>query len=303
MAAGAGHGNKAVVAALFANAGIAVAKFVGFLLTRSSSMLAESVHSVADSGNQALLLLGGRRARRVATEAHPFGYGRSRYFWSFVVAVVLFALGGLFALYEGYQKLVHPHDVQSPAIAVGILVVAIGLETASFRTAIKEAQPLRGTEGWWSFIRHSKSPELPVVLLEDLGALVGLVIALAGVGLVVVTGDPAWDAYGTLAIGVLLAVISVVLAVEMQSLLLGEGATPAHLAAIRDAITGAPQVLELLHLQTQHLGPDELLVAGKVRLDERLTFAEVVTSIDAAERRIRDVVPIARVVYLEPDNA
>src|SRR5680860_250306 len=303
MAAGAGHGNKAVVAALFANAGIAVAKFVGFLLTRSSSMLAESVHSVADSGNQALLLLGGRRARRVATEAHPFGYGRSRYFWSFVVAVVLFALGGLFALYEGYQKLVHPHDVQSPAIAVGILVVAIGLETASFRTAIKEAQPLRGTEGWWSFIRHSKSPELPVVLLEDLGALVGLVIALAGVGLVVVTGDPAWDAYGTLAIGVLLAVISVVLAVEMKSLLLGEGATPAHLAAIRDAITGAPQVLELLHLQTQHLGPDELLVAGKVRPDERLTFAEVVTSIDAAERRIRDVVPIARVVYLEPDNA
>jgi len=303
MAAGAGHGNKAVVAALFANAGIAVAKFVGFLLTRSSSMLAESVHSVADSGNQALLLLGGRRARRVATEAHPFGYGRSRYFWSFVVAVVLFALGGLFALYEGYEKLLHPEELQSPSIAVGILVVAIGLETASFRTAVREAQPLRGTDSWWSFIRHSKSPELPVVLLEDLGALVGLFIALAGVALVVVTGDPAWDAYGTLAIGVLLAVISVVLAVEMQSLLLGEGATPAHVAAIRDAITGTPQVLELLHLQTQHLGPDELLVAAKVRLDEQMSFAQVVSSIDAAERRIRDAVPIARVVYLEPDNA
>ena len=303
MATGGGHGTKAVVAALLANAGIAVAKFVGFLLTQSSSMLAESVHSVADSGNQALLLLGGRRARRVATPQHPFGYGRSRYFWSFVVAVVLFALGGLFALYEGYEKLVHPEEVHDPAIAVGILVVGIALETLSFRTAIREAQPLRGSNGWWAFIRHSRSPELPVVLLEDLGALVGLVIALVGVALVAITGNPVWDALGTLTIGVLLVVISVVLAVEMKSLLLGEGATPADVSAIRAAITGDPRVRGLLHLQTQHLGPEELLVAGKIQLDDDLDFPAVVATIDAAESRIRQAVPIARVVYLEPDTA
>jgi cation diffusion facilitator family transporter len=300
MAAGEGS-TKAVVAALLANAGIAVAKFVGFLLTRSSSMLAESVHSVADSGNQALLLLGGARARKRATPTHPFGYGRERYFWAFIVTLVLFTLGAVFALYEGIEKLRHPHEITSPGIAIGILVVAIVLETLSLRLAVKEANRVRGDASWSSFIRHSRSPELPVVLLEDIGAEVGLFLALFGVGLALLTGDPAWDAYGTIAIGVLLGVIAIVLCIEMKSLLIGEGASTADERAIRDAIERAPGVTRLLHLKTQHLGPDELLVAAKLSLDPHLTFPEVSATIDQVERLVRERVPTARVMYLEPD--
>jgi cation diffusion facilitator family transporter len=299
----AGGSNRAIIAALLANTGIAIAKFVGFLLTRASSMLAESIHSLADSGNQGLLLLGGRRAQRQPTPRHPFGYGRERYFWAFVVSVVLFALGSLFALYEGIEKLRHPHELTSPQIAGGILAVGIVLEAFSFRTAIVEAEHVKGRESWWSFVRHSRNPELPVVLLEDLGAMIGLVIALIAVGLAAITGDPTWDAYGTILIGLLLGLISVVLAIEMKSLLLGESALPAHVDRIVDAITGADHVHALVHLQTQHLGPDELLVAGKVQLADDLDFGEVVTAIDEAERRVREAVPIARVIYLEPDHA
>ena len=172
--AGGGHGTRAVIAALLANVGIAVAKFVGFVITGSASMLAESIHSVADSGNQCLLLLGGRRARREADEAHPFGYGRERYFWAFIVALVLFSLGGAFAIFEGIEKIRHPHEVESPAVAIAILLFAVALETYSFRTAIVEADKIRGDASWWQFIRRSKNPELPVVLLEDLGAEIGL---------------------------------------------------------------------------------------------------------------------------------
>jgi cation diffusion facilitator family transporter len=299
--AGDGHGTKAIIAALLANLGIAVAKFVGFLITGSSALLAETIHSAADSGNQGLLLLGGRQAKRDASDAHPFGYGRARYFWAFVVAVVLFLLGAIFSLYEGVEKLRHPHELTSPGIAVGILIVAIGLETASFRTAVVEANAVRGGEGWWSFIRQAKRPELPVVLLEDLGALLGLVIALGGLGMVVITGDPAWDAYATLVIGALLAVIAVVLAVEMKSLLMGESATASDVVVIRTLIEGSPGVRRLIHLKTQHLGPDELLVAAKLELDGHLDFGGVVDVLDEAERRVREQVPIARVMYLEPD--
>jgi cation diffusion facilitator family transporter len=299
----AGGSTRAIVAALFANLGIAIAKFVGFLLTGASSMLAEAIHSLADTGNQGLLLLGGRRARREPTARHPFGYGRERYFWAFVVSVVLFALGSLFALYEGIEKLRHPHELVSPQIAAGILAVGIVLEAFSFRTAIVEAERVKGPESWWSFVRHSRNPELPVVLLEDLGAMIGLVLALIAVGLATITGDPTWDAYGTILIGLLLGLISVVLAIEMKSLLLGESALPAQVDQIVDAITGADHVHALVHLQTQHLGPDELLVAGKVQLADDLGFDEVVTAIDEAERRVREAVPIARVIYLEPDHA
>jgi cation diffusion facilitator family transporter len=298
----AGGGTRAIIAALLANLGIALAKFVGFLLTRASSMLAESVHSLADSGNQALLLLGGRQARREPTPIHPFGYGRERYFWSFVVAVVLFALGSLFALYEGVDKLRHPHELTSPMIAAGILVLGIILESFSFRTAITEARHIKGTGSWWRFIRSSRNPELPVVLLEDLGALIGLMLALLAVLASVVTGDARFDAYGTLTIGVLLGVISVILAIEMKSLLLGESASREDLSAIVAAITSDDRVQELLHLQTQHLGPDELLVAGKVALAPTLNFEEVVDAIDDAEGRVRQRVPSARVIYLEPDR-
>jgi len=296
------HGSrKAIIAALVANLGIAIAKFVGFTITGAASMLAESVHSVADSGNQALLILGGSRAAKAATPDHPFGYGRERYFWAFVVALVLFSFGGVFAAYEGYQKLSEPHELESPLVAVGILVFAIIVESLSLRTAVREANLSRRGESWWSFVRHSKSPELPVVLLEDLGAEIGLFLALIGVGLAELTGDPRWDAMGSLAIGVLLIAIAVLLAVEMKSLLLGERATPADEGAIRTAVEASPEVRRLIHLRTQHIGPEELLVGAKVELQPQLSFNEVVQAVNATEGRIRAAVPSARMIYIEPD--
>ena len=292
---------RAIVAALMANAGIAVAKFVGFLITRSSSMLAEAVHSVADTSNQALLLLGQRRARREATELHQFGYGRSRFFYSFVVALVLFSLGAVFALYEGYHKIVDPHPLTSPMVAVGILVVAIVLETYSFRTAVVESKPLKGNGTWWQFIRRSRNPELPVVLLEDTGALLGLMFALLGVGLTVLTGNPIWDGVGTALIGALLGVIAVILMIEMHSLLIGESATGEELAAIQNALVGTEHVDRVIHLRTQYLGPEEMLVGAKIALAPNTDLATVAAAIDRAEAAVRAAVPAAHMIYLEPD--
>lgn len=292
---------RAIVAALLANAGIAVAKFVGFLLTGSSSMLAESVHSIADTSNQALLLLGQRRAQKGATELHQFGYGRSRFFYSFVVALVLFSLGSVFALYEGFQKIVHPHPLTSPAIAIGILVVAIGLESYSFRTAVVESRPLKGSGTWWTFIRRSRNPELPVVLLEDTGALLGLVFALVGVGMTILTGNPIWDGIGTALIGVLLGVIAVILMIEMHSLLIGEGATGDELDAIRTALEQTEHVDRVIHLRTQYLGPEEMLVGAKIALEPTTHLATVAAAIDNAEAAVRAAVPEARIIYIEPD--
>ncbi len=296
-----GAGNKAILAALGANLAIAVAKFVGFLLTRSSSMLAESVHSVADSGNQLLLLVGGRRAAREADARHPFGYGRERYFYSFVVALVLFSVGSLFAMYEGIHKINAPEELSSPAVALGILVFAIVAEAFSFRTAITESVPLKGDLSWVQFIRRAKSPELPVVLLEDFAALVGLVLALAGVGLTLLTGEPVWDGIGTLSIGVLLGVVAVVLAVEMKGLLIGESASRDDVEDIRSALVDGVAVLRVIHLKTLHLGPDELLVAAKIAVAPGLGLPAVARAIDEAEVRVRAVVPTARQMYLEPD--
>ena len=292
---------RAILAALLANAGIAVAKFVGYLITGSSSMLAESVHSVADTSNQGLLLFGQRQARKEADPLHQFGYGRSRYFYSFVVALVLFTLGSVFALYEGYHKISHPRALTSPIVAVAILVVAIGLEGYSFRTAMVESRPLKGSGSWWRFIRNSRNPELPVVLLEDTGALIGLVLALAGVGLTVLTGNPVWDGIGTVGIGVLLGVIAVILMVEMHSLLIGEGATKDEDRAIRTALEQTDKIDRLIHLRTQYLGPDELLVGAKIALAPSTDLATVAATIDAAEAAIRAAVPAAQVIYLEPD--
>ncbi|MGH3759715.1 cation diffusion facilitator family transporter [Actinophytocola sp.] len=296
----AGGGTRAIIAALLANAGIAVAKFIGFLITGSSSMLAESVHSVADTSNQGLLLLGQKTSRRSATREHPFGFGRDRYFYSFIVALMLFSLGSAFAIYEGVHKLQHPEALTSPMVAVVILVVAIILETFSFRTAIVESRKVKGDVSWWGFIRQSRSPELPVVLLEDAGALFGLVFALFGVGLSVITGDAEWDAVGTLMIGALLGVIAIILIIEMKSLLIGEGATPRESDAIAAAVVDG-RVERLIHIRTQYIGPDELLVAAKIALAPGLPLTEVATEIDAAERRIREAVPAARLIYLEPD--
>ena len=290
------------MSALVANAGIAVAKFVGFAVTGAASMLAEAVHSVADTSNQGLLLLGGSRARRRATPEHPFGYGRERYFWSFVVALILFTLGSLFALFEGWEKVRHPHELESVWWAVGILVVAIGLESFSLRTALHECRPhVRQAGSWWRFIRRSKVPELPVVLLEDIGAMVGLVFALLGVALAEITGNPRFDAVGSIAIGLLLGVIAITLVIEMKSLLIGESASPAQVDAIRGAIETDGQVARLIHMRTQHLGPDELLVGAKVELSSSLDATGVAAAIDGLEDRIRAAVPAARVIYLEPD--
>ena len=295
-------GTKAILAALAANAGIAVTKFVAFALTGSSSMLAEGVHSVADSGNQLLLLLGGKRAQREADDEHPFGYGRSRYFYAFVVSIVLFSIGGLFALYEAYHKFLEPHPIEGQWwwVPLAVLGLAIVMESFSFRTAIHESRPHKGKKSWWSFIRTSKSPELPVILLEDFGALIGLVFALFGVSMTLLTHDGRWDAIGSAAIGVLLVAIAAVLATETKSLLLGEGASKENAEAIRSAIVGEG-VASVIHVKTLHLGPEELLVAAKIEVSEAATAAEGAQEIDAAETRIRAAVPIARAIYLEPD--
>jgi len=293
---------KAIVAALFANLGIAIAKFVGYVFTGSSSMLAETIHSVADTSNQALLLLGSKQATREATREHPFGFGRERYFWSFIVALVLFSLGGLFAIYEGWHKLGEDsHEIANVGWAIGILVLGIFLEGGSFRTAVNESRPLKGRASWWSFIRHSRTPELPVVLLEDFGALIGLVFALIGVSVAAITGNSRWDAIATISIGILLVVIAGVLVFEMKSLLIGESARGPMRTKIIAAIERIEGVTRVIHMRTQHIGPDELLVGAKIQLDPSLDTAGVAATINKAEDAARAAVPIEQLIYLEPD--
>lgn len=297
-------GSKAIIAAFLANMGIAIAKFIAWLLSGSASMLAEAIHSVADSGNQLLLLLGGRKARRVADRSHPFGYGRERYVYAFVVSIILFSVGGLFAIYEGIDKLTHPHalDRQWWWLPLAVLVIAIGLESFSLRTAVRESNLVRDKgQSWVSFVRRAKAPELPVVLLEDVGALTGLVLALLGVGLTLITGDSTFDALGTLCIGVLLVLIAIVLGIETKSLLVGEGATQGDHDRIVDAIGAGDEVEKLIHIKTLYLGPDELMVAAKIALTADKSVRAAADDIDAIERRIRAAVPAARVIYLEPD--
>ena len=293
---------KAILAALIANSGIAVAKFLGFLVTQSSAMLAEAVHSVADVSNQGLLLLGGRRSRREPTATHPFGYGRERYFWSFVVSVVLFSLGSAFAVYEGIEKVRHPHEIHSVGLALAILGTGIVLESWSFRTAIVAASPERRGLSWRKFILQTRNPELPVILLEDAGALFGLIIAAASVGLSAATDQPRWDGVGTILIGLLLGVIATVLAREMKSLLIGESADDGDRKAILAAIGETPGVSSVVHLRTQHLGPDEILVGARVAFDPGLDVAAVAATVDDVEERVRAVVPAAHPIYVEPAN-
>jgi cation diffusion facilitator family transporter len=293
---------KAVIAALGANLGIAATKFIAFGLTGSSSMLAEAIHSVADSGNQVLLLVGGKQSERAASAKHPFGHGRERYLYAFVVSVVLFSLGGIFAVYEGVVKTMHPEKIDGwHWVPVAVLVVALVLEGFSFRTAVVEANEFRGGASWRAFIRHARAPELPVVLLEDFAALIGLVLALFGVGLTLLTGNGVWDGLASLAIGVLLVLVAAVLAVETKSLLIGEAATGEQIAAIEAAISDQDGLCRLIHMRTLHLGPDELLVAAKIAVPATQSAQRVAAAIDGAEVRIRAAVPIARVIYLEPD--
>jgi cation diffusion facilitator family transporter len=295
------HSTTAVVAAFLANLGIAIMKFVGFAFTGSGAMLAEAVHSVADTGNEGLLLLGGHKSRRMADVEHPFGYGRERYFWAFVVSVLLFSLGGLFSIFDGIEKLLNPHELESIGWAVGILLGAMVLELFSFRTAIRSTRHVKGSVGWWRFIRTAKTPELPIVLLEDLAALIGLSIALVAVIAADVTGDTAYDAIGSLAIGALLVVVAAILAVEMRSLLLGEAASPDVERRIVEAMESGDNVCRVIHIRTEHLGPEDLLVAAKLEFDGDLSTQELADVINEVEASVRDEVPEARVIYLEPD--
>ena len=304
-------GTKAVVAALLANTGIAVLKFLAFALTRSSSMLAEAIHSVADAGNQALLLLGGKRAKREATEEHPFGYGRERYIYAFIVSIVLFSVGGLFALYEAYhkyQELSGDHGSEESLLTsrwwwvpLAVLSGAIVMEVFSFRTAIVESNKVRGDASWVHFVRRAKAPELPVILLEDLAALLGLVFALIGVGVSLLTQDLIWDVVGTAAIGVLLVAVAITLALETKSLLLGESASPEAQRKIADALKNATGIERIIHMKTLHLGPEELLVAVKVGVPKDVSATQLAESINTAERAIREAEPTAQAVYIEPD--
>jgi cation diffusion facilitator family transporter len=297
-------GTRAIVAALAANLGIAVTKFVAYVLTGSSSMLAEAVHSVADSGNQALLLLGGRRARKQATPQHPFGYGRERYFWAFVVSIVLFTVGGLFALYEAWHKFGHPEPIEGTWwwVPIAVLLVSIALESFSFRTAIHESNQVRGRRPWAQFIRSAKAPELPVVLLEDFAALIGLIFALFGVGLTLLTHNGVWDAVGTALIGILLVTVAITLSVEMKSLLLGEAGSVENVRLIEQAIAGSDGVDRIIHMRTLHVGPEELLVAAKVAVTTTDTAEEIADAINRAELGARQAVPaLTLLMYIEPD--
>jgi cation diffusion facilitator family transporter len=294
-------GNRAIIAALLANLAIAVTKFIAWVFSGSSSMLAESVHSLADTGNQGLLLLGGRKAKKHADAQHPFGYGRERYVYAFVVSIILFSVGGVFSIYEGIEKLAEPHPINNWWLPVLVLLIAICAEGFSFRTAMKESNKVRGTQSWIEFIRRAKAPELPVVLLEDFAALIGLVLALFGVGLTVITGNGVFDAIGTLGIGVLLILVAIVLGIETKSLLVGEGASTVDAAAIRDTINNHPDVEALIHIRTLYLGPEELLVGAKVAFAATSRLTDVAHSINSLEAAIREAVPVARVIYIEPD--
>ncbi|MBW9121303.1 cation transporter [Microbacterium trichothecenolyticum] len=295
-------GGRAILAAFLANMGIALAKFIAWFLSGSASMLAEAIHSVADSGNQLLLMLGGRQAKKKADREHPFGYGRERYVYAFVVSIILFSVGGLFSIYEGVEKLTHPHELENAWIPIAVLVVAIVLESFSLRTAIRESNHVRARgQSWVSFVRHAKAPELPVVLLEDIAALTGLVFALFGVGMTVITHNPVFDAIGTLMIGTLLILVAITLGVETKSLLVGEGATEADHDRIVDAIVDGPEVEKIIHIKTLYLGPDELLVAAKLGLASDAPLVHVAADIDRVEARVRAAVPAARVIYFEPD--
>lgn len=292
---------RAIFAALGANTGIAITKFIAAGISGSASMFAEAIHSVADTGNQVLLLLGGKRAKRKATPTHPFGYGRSRYIYAFMVSIVLFSIGGMFSILEGVEKLSHPHEIEQAWLPLTVLGVAIVLESFSLYTALKAAKEERGRTSLYNFIRHAKSPELPVVILEDIAALLGLVFAFAGVGLTVLTHDPIWDAIGTLAIGGLLVLVAIVLGIETSSLLVGEGATEKDNSKIAAAIRATKGVHDIIHMKTLYLGPDELMVAAKIAVKATDSAKDVANIIDLAEANIRKEVHTAQVIYLEPD--
>lgn len=294
-------GTKAIIAALLANLGIALTKFIAWAVSGASSLLAEAVHSLADSGNQLLLLFGGKQAKRRADSEHPFGYGRERFVYAFLVSIILFTVGGMFSIYEGIHKLQHPEPLEAWWLPLGVLLIAMVLESFSLRTAIRESNPHRGNASWLQFIRHSKAPELPVVLLEDSAALVGLSLAFVGVGLTALTGNSLFDSLGTIGIGILLIAVAILLGIETKGLLIGEGASPADVQAIEKAIISGGETNGIIHMKTLYLGPDEFMIGAKLAFPPETRFSDVAKSIDAIEKRVRESVPAAKVIYIEPD--
>ena len=296
-------GTRTIVTALIANFTISIAKFFGFVITSSSAMLAEAVHSLADTSNQALLLLGKKRSKKLPSAQRPFGFGRERFFWAFVVSLVLFSLGSMYAVYEGIEKIRHPHEIESLWWALAILLFAMVMEAYAFQTAVKESRFYKGDHSWKSFIRRSRIPELPVVLLEDFGALMGLVFAFVCVLIADITGNAVWDGIGTLSIGILLGLIAIILAIETKSLLIGEGALPEQIVRIENAITSSPEVLSLIHMRTEYLGPETLLVAAKIEFSGETSPSDISGDVDTIENRIREVEPLAKIIYLEPGSS
>ena len=295
-------GTRTIVTALIANFTIAIAKFFGFVITSSSAMLAEAVHSLADTSNQALLLLGKKRSKKSPSDERPFGFGRERFFWAFVVSLVLFSLGSMYAVYEGIEKIRHPHEIESLWWALAILLFAMVMEAYAFQTAVKESRLYKGDHSWKSFIRRSRIPELPVVLLEDFGALMGLVFAFVCVLIADVTGNAVWDGIGTLSIGILLGLIAIILAIETKSLLIGEGALPEQSMRIENAIISSPEVSSLIDMRTEYLGPETLLVAAKIEFSGETSPSDISADVDTIENRIREVEPLAKIIYLEPGS-
>ena len=296
-------GTRTIVTALIANFTISIAKFFGFVITSSSAMLAEAVHSLADTSNQALLLLGKKRSKKLPSAQRPFGFGRERFFWAFVVSLVLFSLGSMYAVYEGIEKIRHPHEIESLWWALVILLFAMVMEAYAFQTAVKESRFYKGDHSWKSFIRRSRIPELPVVLLEDFGALMGLVFAFVCVLIADITGNAVWDGIGTLSIGILLGLIAIILAIETKSLLIGEGALPEQVVRIENAITSSPEVLSLIDMRTEYLGPETLLVAAKIEFSGETSHSDISGDVDTIENRIREVEPLAKIIYLEPGSS
>lgn len=292
---------KSILFALGANFSIAIAKFIAAALTASGAMLAEAIHSLADTGNQLLLLLGLKRAKRPPTPDYPLGFGKAIYFWSFLVALILFSIGGLFSVYEGVHKLQHPEPVKSPWIAIGVLVFAIAAEAVSMWGCLREVNKVRAGRSLWRWFRESRQSELLVIFGEDLAALLGLVFALVAVSLTMLSGNPVYDAVGTVGIGVLLIVIAVLIGVEVKSLLIGQGVEPLTDREMREFLSARQEVAELLNLLTMQLG-DRVMVALKARMAPAASADAMIDAINLVEADFRRQFPQVMWLFFEPDH-
>lgn len=295
-------GMGAVLAAFLANVGIGISKFVAFILTGSSAMLAEAVHSVADSSNQVLLYLGSRKAKKAPTRDHPFGFGRAHFLYAFMVSIVLFSLGGAFAVFEGVEKIMHPKMIDAPIVAYVVLIISIILEGSALRTALKEAKTFKPKgQDWWEFLRRTKSVNHIVLALEDSAALIGLSFALLGITLSIVTANPVFDGIATLFIGLLLASVAVILFREVQSLLIGESVNVMSERTMKKIAMSVDNVNQVVDLKTLYTGPSEIFIAMKITVDEDEDVRTVSRAIDEIEAKLRHTFPIARLIYIEPD--